>query len=188
MISGEAMLEADLELATLAGAGVGERQHLPAPPDRAGGLPLLLRIAVAGLLVPLQRRLLFLPAAPGGLDRRGADFADHNLPALMVRVRALVGPVRSVLQTENLVAGVAVEGKKIELIAFGMLAVHSKIWESLCSCHSLFSMNLSSCFLNWMRVGLRFDLKMAMMMAQIGRGQTCIYRLLVLAWGPRQVS
>ena len=47
------MLEADLQMASLASAVIGKCENLLATPNRAGGFLLLFRVAVAGLVVPL---------------------------------------------------------------------------------------------------------------------------------------
>ena len=48
------MFQANLNLANLASASVGERQYLSAPPDWARRFLLLLRVTISGILVFLQ--------------------------------------------------------------------------------------------------------------------------------------
>lgn len=117
------MLQASLDSTSLARRRVGERQNLLAARHGALRLLLLRRIAVSRLLVPLHDSLLAVSVAPRCLDRGRASLADHHLTAARVRLRTVVRFARSVFQTECLSTCVACEGKEIELIAIGFLAM-----------------------------------------------------------------
>jgi len=96
------VLEAHLDVASLTGAGVGKSQNLLAALDRAYGLLLLGGITVTGLEVLLQDCLLVLSHIAGGLNGHGTRFADNHFSAVVIRFRARVGLVGSVLQTKHL--------------------------------------------------------------------------------------
>ena len=134
MVGREPVLEADLDPAGFAGAGVRKRESLLAPANRAGGFLLVFGVAIPGLGVLLQKQFMVLfVVAAGGFYGGGADFANHNLSAVVVRIGALVGLVRPMLNAENLTATVALEGEEIELVAIGELAVATQIRKSFCS-------------------------------------------------------
>ena len=154
MVGREPVLEANLDLAGLAGAGIRKRENLLAPANRAGWFLLLSGVAISGLGVLLQQQFLVLFAvAAGGFYGCRADFANHHLSAVVVRFRALVGLVGPMLNAENLMTTVAVEGEEIELVAIGELAVSSQIRESFCSSRHLVrnlnSIPLESLILDW---------------------------------------
>jgi hypothetical protein len=69
----------------------------------------------------------------GGLYGGGADFTNHNLPAVVVGFGALVGLVRPMFNAKHLMATGAFEREEIELVAIGVLAMSSQIWKSFCS-------------------------------------------------------
>lgn len=96
------MLEADLEMASLANTGIGKRQSLLATLDRAGRFLLFLGIAVSRLCVPCKQHLLLVSTTAGGLNGGRAGLADDDLSAVVIGFGALVGLVRAVLQTKNL--------------------------------------------------------------------------------------
>lgn len=131
------MLEAHLNVASFTCAGVGKRQNLPATLDGTNWFLLLGRVTITRLEVLLQDCLLVLSHMAGGLDGHGTCFANNNLSAVVVGFQARVGLVGSVFQTKDLLATVAGERKKIELVAIAVLAVFTQIWKSFCStrCH-----------------------------------------------------
>lgn len=89
------MPEASPQVADMAGASVGEGEHLSAALHGALGLPLPGRIAGPGAPVPLQDRRRLL--ARHLLHGHGAVLAHHHDPAVLFRVWAVVAFVCSVL-------------------------------------------------------------------------------------------
>ena len=79
---------------------VGESEFLPATPRGALELAFLGRIAVAGSFMSCQCGIVFLSSLPH--YRRLADVADDDDPALVVRARALMVGVGSVILAEDL--------------------------------------------------------------------------------------
>lgn len=151
MVGRKTVLETHGQLARFTGAGIRKRQNLLAPFNGTNRFLLLLRITISRLVVSLQD---WLVVVSGGLDRHGTCFADDNLPAVMVGIRATMRLVRSVFETEEEVTAVACEREEIELVAIVELAVFSQIWKSFSSTRRhwwlpCLLLNLISERLNW---------------------------------------
>lgn len=79
------MLEADLEMASLASTTIRKGQNLLAPRNRTSRLLLLSRVTIPGLAVPLQQHLLALLAVvASGLYGGGAYLANNHFPAVVI--------------------------------------------------------------------------------------------------------
>lgn len=94
------VLEAEPLVAGSTRGSVGESEFLPATPRGALELAFLGRIAVAGSFMSCQCGIVFLSSLPH--YRRLADVADDDDPALVVRARALMVGVGSVILAEDL--------------------------------------------------------------------------------------
>jgi hypothetical protein len=121
------VLEAHLEAARLAVAGVGEGERLLAPPRGAPGLVLLGRVAAPRARVRVEDGSVVLPRRP--LDGDAAGLADEDGAALVA--------VRPVHRAEHHAAAVAFERQEIQLVAAGVVAVRAQVRESLRSSLSL---------------------------------------------------
>lgn len=109
MVGGEAVLEANLEVAGFASAGVGKGQNLLAAPDGASRFLVLGRVTGTRVLVGLEQGLVVVVLA-GGFDGGGAGLANEDSSAVVVGFGAVVGLVRSMLQAKDLATTIAVEG------------------------------------------------------------------------------
>lgn len=101
MVGGEAVPQADADVAGPARGGVREGERLPAPRHGAPRLPLPRRVARAGSHVPLQNGHVIL-SAPLPLHGRGANLAHDHRAAPVLRSGATVRFVGSMLQTKFL--------------------------------------------------------------------------------------
>jgi len=134
VVRGEPVLEAHLDAASLALAGVAERERLLASPHGALRLALPRRVAAAArprvrvqdLPVALRPRHRRRP-----LDGVAAVRAHHDGAALVGGLGAAVVPVRAVRRAEEAAAAVALEGEEVELVAVGLVAVRAQVGERL---------------------------------------------------------
>ena len=102
MVSRESMLQAHLQLASLARTRIRKGQYLLAPPNRTSWFLLLLGVTITRLLMLLQHSLLVLTISSCCLNRHRTSLTNNNLSAIMVGFWTLVGLIRSMFHTKHL--------------------------------------------------------------------------------------
>lgn len=102
MLRRKPVLQTHFQPAGFAHTSIRKRKNFPAPLHRTRGLLLLAWIAISRFVMPLQNLGLVAAVLPSGLDRRRADFADHNFSAVPIGFRAVVGFETAMFRTENL--------------------------------------------------------------------------------------